>query len=131
MPRRRRHRWFKVVGADGLTMRICGDPGMPRETMEALLALGRAMETMGAQMTEEPLSTDPITADLTVTFPNEAALIRATFAAGAVASSATLYRSTAAPWQLKATQGVMDDAEWRSRLVSLVEVLLPGRDANG
>jgi hypothetical protein len=125
--RRRRHRWFEIVAPDGLTLRICGDPGMDRETLEALIALGKAMQTMGEEA--EMTTTDPITAELIVTLPDEAALIAATFAAAAVAPDAALFRSSAAPWQLKASAGRTDAATWRGRLVSLVEVLLPGAGA--
>jgi hypothetical protein len=47
---RHRHRWFEI-DVDGAPLRICGDPKMPRETMEALIALGRAMTAMGEKMT--------------------------------------------------------------------------------
>lgn len=53
--RRRRHRWFEVEDADGQTMRICGDPGMDRATLEALIALGRALRAM-AERGELPRS---------------------------------------------------------------------------
>jgi hypothetical protein len=71
---------------------------------------------------------DPITAELIVTFADESALARATLAARAVAEGAALYRSTAPPWQLKAAQGLLSQADWRQRLLNLVEVLLQAEE---
>lgn len=65
---RRRHRWFEVVAPDGHTMRICGDPGMPRETMDALLALGRAIKDYGVPQHRGAMRTIYLDIETTIWF---------------------------------------------------------------
>jgi hypothetical protein len=70
-------------------------------------------------------SPDPITAELIVTFPDEATLAREALDAAHVAEGADLLRSTRPPWQLKARRGRLGVDAWRDTLVALVEALLP------
>lgn len=73
-------------------------------------------------MSEEVQIRPEIGAELILTAPDEATLIKLVMLALAIAEGAPLYRSTAAPWQLRVTKRPeAPDAEWRTSLRHLIE----------
>jgi len=68
----------------------------------------------------------PSTAEIIFTLPDEPAMRAAALAAKAIAEGAEIYRTLSEPWQVKVRPGSVPAADWRGRLIALVEVLLPG-----